>query len=163
MKQAITLLFVNLVLAASLATPAFAATTQATHPATAVLTRVEHGWGYRKQRWYGPRDRINNQRAKNCLINSGNKVYRGSNNGNSGNSRYNRGNNQDVSSNLGNQIVHRHGIGGHRRNNQYLLSCSIHSSNLTYIGSNNGNSGNSGYNRGVNQDASGNGANQIID
>ncbi len=153
-----------LLLALNIASPARAATNQTmSMHATARQDTSSHT----RPRWYGPgysfgAPHIDNQHGQDTLINSGNKTYRGSSQGNSGNSHYNGGFNEDNSSNLGNQIIHRPGLRERRRNNQFLRSYSLNSSNLYYWGHNQGNSGNSGHNRGYNQDDSGNGGNQII-
>lgn len=157
-------LLLTLLLALGIASPALAATRQ---EANLYATTSQLVLSHSKPRWYRSRSplwrtQINNQHEQDCLINSGNKTYRGSSQGNSGNSHDNGGFNQDNSSNLGNQIIHRRDLREHRRNNQFLRSCSFNSSNLYYQGHNQGNSGNSGYNHGYNQDDSGNNGNQII-
>ena len=154
----------TLLLALGNASPALAATKQEAHPRA---TASQNALSYARSRWHRPGHlflgtHIDNQHDQDTLINSGNKTYRGSRQGNSGNSRYNGGFNQDNSSNLGNQIIHRRGLRERRRNNQFLRSSSFNSSNLYYQGHDQGNSGNSGYNHGYNQDDSSNGGNQII-
>jgi len=148
---------------------AFAATTQGTIARTATVHAQMHeeesqatpGWLRPKAPFLRGRQE-NNQHLQSCRINSDNKTYQGSDQGNSGNSKYNGDFNQDNSTNDGNEIINQHGNRGHRQNNQSLRSCSIGSDNLFYRGHNQGNSGNDGYNRGFNQDNSANNGNQII-
>lgn len=95
--------------------------------------------------------------------NSGNiMTFRGHDQNNTGNSGFNRGFNQDNSSNGGNQIMHRHRIGGRRRINQFYHGNSNNHGRTLVEGYNQNNTGNAGRNDGFNQDNSSNGGNQAI-
>lgn len=83
--------------------------------------------------------------------------------GNSGNVGYNRGRNQDNSLNGGNQTVLSGRHVGYRRVNQYYYGDSHFGRHATRLwGYDEVNSGNDGTNRGMNQDNSSNGGNQLI-
>jgi hypothetical protein len=90
-------------------------------------------------------------------------TYGGHGQGNSGNGGYNRGHNQDDSGNGGNQLIISPRLSGYRRINQYSVGNSNYHNSFTHWGGyNQGNTGNSGHNIGLNQDNSLNSGNQII-
>ena len=103
----------------------------------------------------------NNQSGGTTGNGETNVDYQGANQGNSGNQDTNQGDNQDNADNGGNQI------GGQRRgiidqeNNQTLQKASGGTTNISYQGTNQGNSGNQGTNQGNNQDNAGNNGNQV--
>lgn len=97
--------------------------------------------------------------------NYNNPVYTvgGHGQGNAGNAGHNRGHNQDNSLNGGNQLVALHRLRGYRRINQdYYGNSNYNNSAVHRGGYNQGNTGNSGTNDGLNQDNDSNGGNQII-
>lgn len=102
-----------------------------------------------------------NQAFQGCSVHAANKYYWGHDQGNSGNHGVNSGYTEDDSSNDTNQILIRSPF-DHRRINQSFQNCSTDSSNLHYFGARQGNSGNNGYNAGVNEDNSSNIGNQIV-
>lgn len=87
----------------------------------------------------------------------------GHNLNNTGNPGRNHGVNMDDSSNAGNQVIHRHGIRGHRRINQIYHGSSNNNRRSLFWGYNLDNTGNPGHNYGYNQDNSSNAGNQVID
>lgn len=144
------------------APPAFASPVQATASyadlasATLALPSWHRPWRHIRVGW-----QENNQDIQVVANNVDNKYYRGHNQGNSGNSAVNRWYTEDHSSNAGNQIIHRGAI-WHSRNNQLFRQMTRNSQNSSYVGYQQGNSGNSGVNRGYNRDTSGNLGNQDI-
>ena len=146
--------------------PAFASTRRATVPQAKLARTIALSPGQRRPQKYLPSYgggwQVNNQHAGAVAHNSGNRYYRGHDQGNSGNHGYNRGYNEDDSSNAANQVVNRSGIMRYSRNNQYFHIRADNSLNFHYIGYQQGNSGNNGYNSGYNRDNSQNFGNQVI-
>jgi hypothetical protein len=90
-------------------------------------------------------------------------TYGGHDQGNTGNNGHNRGHNQDDSLNGGNQLIVTSRLRGYRRVNQYYSGDSNYRNSFVHWGGyDQGNTGNSGSNEGLNQDDSSNGGNQII-
>lgn len=118
------------------------------------------------ERWQTPgyghahtnRQTIGGYCANRRVINS----YRGNNLSNSGNRGHNSKFNQDNSGNEGNQMINQGIMGKNQGHSQYYRNCTNIEIHLYYQGNNQGNSGNSGYNDGFNQDDSGNAGNQMV-
>lgn len=90
-------------------------------------------------------------------------TYGGHGQGNSGNGGYNRGHNMDDSANGGNQFIALPRLSRHWRVNQYYVGDSNYRNSFAHWGGyQQGNTGNSGHNEGLNQDNSLNGGNQIL-
>lgn len=112
----------------------------------------------------GPGGNQQNNQSYHGISNTGNHATLvGRNQGNSGNSGINHGLNQDVSANSGNQVSGQHKSIGVQQNNQLIHqgNGSGSGNNATFIGADQGNSGNSGFNLGNSQDNSGNTGNQV--
>jgi hypothetical protein len=89
-------------------------------------------------------------------------TFRGSNQNNSGNQGHNRSYNQNYGGNAGNILQNRGHFYAHLHTRQYFSGNSYSHNWVTSIGCNQYNSGNQGYNEGVNEDHGGNGGNQIV-
>jgi hypothetical protein len=113
----------------------------------------------------GPRtdDIQHNNQSFNGRSHFGNSaVFVGQGQGNTGNQGVNRGDNMDSSANGGNQVSERHTPIKTQVNNQSLTQSEGGAGNtVTFIGADQGNTGNSGINTGNNQDNAGNMGNQV--
>lgn len=87
--------------------------------------------------------------------------FQGHNLNNSGNEGHNRGLSQNFGGNGGN-IVSNHRAGSPQRTNQWYEGNSYSRNVGSFRGYNLNNSGNEGYNQGVNEDHGGNAGNQIV-
>lgn len=104
----------------------------------------------------------NNQLFHGVTHSGNSAVFVGHEQGNTGNLGVNRGDNMDSSTNGGNQISERHTPVKVQMNNQFLRQGeNAGAANITFTGSDQGNSGNSGINTGNNQDNAGNFGNQV--
>jgi hypothetical protein len=93
---------------------------------------------------------------------SGTKTsFSGHDQGNSGNTGYNIGHAQDNALNSGNQLLNQFGSRAYRQNNQLFVGNGNSFDHSYFVGYNQGNTGNAGYNRGSVQDNSVNAGNQI--
>ena len=180
MKRSTYLIIVSqavlLLLLISRPSSAFAATTHRATPDTHI-TQSAMNIPMERDRWrphaiaswhrfrswrYGHYHMSNQYLHGRCIDSWVTKSYTGNNQSNDGNRGYNGGINQDNSSNDGNQLINQGNRGGNQVHNQYLRGCIGVGNTRTFWGSNQNNDGNGGYNRGFNQDNSGNQGNQII-
>ena len=109
-------------------------------------------------------DQQQNNQIFHGITNANNHAHLfGSNQGNSGNPGFNRGDNQDSSVNGGNGISSQHKTIGTQQNNQFIQGdgASNSGNSASFLGVNQGNSGNEGINQGNNQDNSANAGNQV--
>ncbi|MEO7020323.1 MAG: hypothetical protein ABI234_09260 [Ktedonobacteraceae bacterium] len=149
-----------------------ATTAQATRAHTHLVTMVKHG----KKSWLpvtapgnipwpplpGSNAQVNSQNLQGSNSAPSSTLSVGSNQGNSGNQGENHGFNQDSSSNRGNAISSQRKAIGLQANNQILQGDnSGGDSSTSTIGFDQGNTGNQGYNTGLNQDNSANSGNQV--
>lgn len=166
MKKSLYFVVLSTLLAVPLvgtASPAFASTGLAAVPSIHhVVSQVRVVQSPVYSRPSAPRRTGENQIF--CGTNaSGSKVtFKGRNQGNTGNPGDNDGDAQDNSINNGNQVILRRGSGGAYPVNQLFCGSSDNGNDVLFVGENQGNSGNEGYNRGSNQDNSTNNGNQIV-
>jgi hypothetical protein len=140
------------------ARPASAASRHVTarHTPAAVMLRTTpsrwhpRGWQSHDQYYHG--DAFSHNRL----------TFRGHNQNNSGNQGHNRGYNQNYGGNAGNELLNRHLSHAHLHTRQFFSGNSYSHNYVTSIGYNQYNSGNQGYNEGVNEDHGSNGGNQIV-
>jgi hypothetical protein len=120
------------------------------------------GWGWNWDGGWDLSPQENNQFFSGNS-NSGNSArFVGHNQGNTGNQGHNRGFSQDNGFNGGNQVMNGGRRRGYRRSNQIYRGNSYVGNNLTFQGDNQGNTGNQGFNEGINQDNTNNAGNQIV-
>ncbi|HEY0754431.1 MAG TPA: hypothetical protein VGD98_10745 [Ktedonobacteraceae bacterium] len=157
------------------ALPAFAASersassVQRARLTTSVHKVKKRNWYLSHQAWRryayegDSRQEINQFRQGNSNHDNPTFTRGGHGQGNSGNYGYNRGHSQDNSLNGGNQIINTSRLKGYRRINQYSFGNSNYRNSITHYGGyDQGNTGNSGSNKGLNQDNSSNSGNQIV-
>jgi hypothetical protein len=149
---------------ANMVSPAFAATSQvsvATHTQSNInRARVTSREFQMLPARHSPRQSNQTFVGKSY---SGNTTYaRGRNQGNGGNQGYNLRHYQNNEANGGNQLINQGREGGYWQHNQRFLGRSYSSDHYVYIGTNQGNTGNQGYNRGDFQDNGSNGGNQLV-
>ena len=147
---------------ANIALPAFASTDQ-----TAVIATQATAQGASVQGWdgWGPRWASShdvNQSFCGRTFSGETTIIKGRDQLNSGNSGINDGFNQNNNGNGGNQFIHVRETDGPLRINQFMCGTSYSDNYTVNVGVNQANSGNSGFNRGFNQDNSVNSGNQII-